>query len=119
MLSDPQSITVAGDTTSLPRVSEVGTFADYTSADGTVNLRITQNGNGSTRRASIALRTSKIAADPISEVNSRKSATVSVNVSRPVDGFTVDELAAQLVGLSTLITASSAAIAKRIIAGEK
>jgi hypothetical protein len=119
MLSDPQSVTVSGSTISLPRITEVAGYADYQSADGVTSLRISQSGNNSTKRASIALRTAKIAADPISGVNSRKTSTVSVNVTKPLDGFDVAELTAQLVGLASLLTASSAAIATRIISGEK
>ncbi len=119
MLADPQSVTVGGSTISLPRIGEDGNFTDYTSADGVTSLRITQTTSATLKRSSLTLRTAKIAADPISGLNSRKLANVSVSIARPVDGFTVTELKDQLVALATLLTASSAAIAIRIIGGEK
>lgn len=119
MLADPQSITVAGTTVSLPRTGIAGQSADYTSADGLSSLRVQQADGKNSRRTSITLRTNKIAADPLTAVNRRLSAAVSVTVNAPLDGFTVTELKDQIVALATLLTASSAATAVKILGGEK
>nr|QDH90762.1 MAG: hypothetical protein H1Rhizo26FD1160_000003 [Leviviridae sp.] len=119
MLADPQSVTVGGSTISIPRVTEVGNYTEYYSADGITSLRITQASSANKRRHSLTLRTAKIAADPISGLNSRKLSNITVTVDRPVDGFTVTEIKDQLVALATLLTASSAATAIKIIQGEK
>lgn len=119
MLADPQSVTVGGTAISLPRTGVQGNLADYTSADGVTSLRVQQSSTASQKRTSVVLRTAKIAADPISGINSRKTATVSITVNQPIDGFTVTELKDQLVALCTLLTASSAATAIKILGGEK
>jgi hypothetical protein len=119
MLADPQSVTVGGGAKSLPRTGIGSDTVDYTTADGAYRLRVQQKQNGKSRRTNISLIANKIAADPLTAVNSRLSALVSVNVTSPIDGFTVDELADQITGLSTLLTASSAATAKKILGGEK
>jgi len=119
MLADPQSVTVGGTAVSLPRTGIAPTNADYTSADGAYRLRVTQTSNNTTSRISVSLQSNKIAADPISAVNSRKSDLVSVSITRPVDGFTITEIKDQVVALATLLTASSAATLVKILGGEK
>jgi hypothetical protein len=119
MLADPQSVTVGGVAISLPRTNEAGNYADYLSADGITSLRVTQAISSNSKRSSLTLRTAKIAADPISGLNSRKLSNITVTMARPVDGFTVTEVKDQLVALATLLTASSAALAIKIIGGEK
>lgn len=119
MLADPQTVTVNAVPISLPRTNEAGPNADYMSADGVTSLRTTQTFTASAKRHAVVLRTAKIAADPISGLNSRKLSTITVSINRPVDGFTVTEIKDQLVGLLTLLTASSAATAIKIIQGEK
>lgn len=119
MLTDPQSITVAAVPISLPRTGSDRSSADYTSADGNSQMRVAQTVNGSARRTVISLKTNKIAADPITAVNSRKSATWTIACNAPLDGFTVAELKDQLVGLATALTASSAALTTKVLGGEK
>jgi hypothetical protein len=119
MLADPQSVTVGGTAVSLPRTGIGQNSADYTSADGAYQLRVQQTTNKDTRRTSISLRSNKIAADPLTAVNSRKSDIVSVSAVVPLDGFTVTEVKDQIVALATALTASSAALAIKILGGEK
>lgn len=119
MLADPQSVTVNGVAISLPRTGVNNNLSDYSSADGITSLRIQQSLTSSTKRTSVILRTAKIAADPISGLNSRKLATISVTVTAPLDGFTITELKDQLVGLATALTASSAAMTTKVLGGEK
>lgn len=119
MLTDPQSVTVAGTAISLPRTGENGTLADYTSADGLTSLRVQQSINKSTRRTSILLRTTKVAADAITGLNSRITSTISANVTSPLDGFSALELKDQFVALATLLTATSGSTMLRVLGGEK
>jgi len=119
MLADPQSVTVAGTAISLPRTGLSGTTADYQSADGTTSLRIQQSTSRNQKRTSAVLRTAKVAADPITGLNSRVTATWSITCNQPVDGFSVTELKDQLVALATMLTASSAATTVKILGGEK
>lgn len=119
MLPDPQSVTVNAVPISLPRTGMDKVSADYTSVDGLTQMRVSQVINGSTRRTTISLKTNKIAADPISGVNSRKSTVWSFSNVSPIDGFTVTELKDQFVGLTTALNASSAALVIKALGGEK
>lgn len=119
MLADPQSITVGATPVSLPRVGVDKTSADYQSADGNSLLRVSQTTTKDTRSTVISLKTNKIAADPITAVNSRKSQIITISARGPLDGFTVSEIKDQLVGLANALTASSAALAVKILSGEK
>lgn len=119
MLADPQSVTIAGTAVSLPRTGVGAASADYTSADGAVSLRVQQTTGKDTRRTVISLRSNKITPDPLTAVNKRVSSVVSVSVSSALDGFTITELKDQLVAIATALTASSAALTTKILAGEK
>jgi len=119
MLADPQSVTVGGTAISLPRTGVDRTSADYTSADGNTQMRVTQTTNASTRVTSISFKTNKIAADPVTAVNSRKSEIITITFRGPLDGFSITELKDEFVGLSTALTASSAALLIKILGGEK
>lgn len=119
MLADPQSVTVGGSTISIPRVGVDKSSADYQSADGNTQLRVAQTTNSTTRSTVISLKTNKIAADPVTAVNSRKSQIITITARGPIDGFTITEIKDQLVGLANALTASSAALAIKVLSGEK
>jgi hypothetical protein len=119
MLADPQSITVGAATIPIPRTGLDKNSADYQSADGTTRMRVSQSTTGTARRTAISLQTSKIAADPVSAVQSRKTQQVTISFSGPLDGFTITELKDQLKGLSDLLSASSYAKLVQILGGEK
>lgn len=119
MLADPQSITIGGTAISLPRTGSDKTSADYTSADGNTLVRVQQSTTKDARNTVISLKTNKIAADPITAVNSRKSQFITIAFRGPLDGFSVAEIKDQLVGLANALTASSAALTTKILSGEK
>lgn len=119
MLADPQSITVGGTTISLPRTGADKGSSDYTSADVLSQLRVAQTTNSTTRRTTISLKTNKIAADPITALNARKSNLWTISNTAPLDGFSLVEIRDQLIGLANALTASSGALATKILAGEK
>ena len=119
MLADPQSVTVGGTTISLPKIGGDKTSADYRSPDGNTLLRVSQTETNSQRSTVISLKTNKIAADPITAVNSRKSQFITITARGPLDGFTVAEIKDQLVGIANALTASSGALAVKVFSGEK
>ncbi len=119
MLTDPQSVTVNAVPISLPRVGLTSTQGDFSASDGTTTLRVIQSATRTTKRTSVILRTAKIAADPITGLNSRVTANWSCTLTQPLDGFTLTELKDQLVGLATWLTASSAAATTKVLGGEK
>ncbi len=119
MLTDPQSIVVGGTTIPLPKIGSDKASADYQSSDGTSQLRVQQTTNSTTRSTLVSLKTNKIAADPVTAINSRKSSIWTITNRSPIDGFTITELKDELVGLATLLTATSAALTVKILGGEK
>jgi len=119
MLADPQSVTVGGTAISLPRTGSDRGSADYTSADGNSQMRVAQTINGSQRRTVVSLKTNKIAADPITAANTRKSSVWTIANVAPLDGFTVTELRDQLIGLANSLTATTGALTTKVLGGEK
>lgn len=119
MLADPQSITISGTPVSLPRTGVGPQSAEYTSADGTLRFLVRQSSNSKTRRTAVSVQRNKIAADPLTAVNTRYTETVTMSVVSPIDGFSIAELVADIVGLATWLTASSAANSTKTLAGEK
>lgn len=119
MLVDPQSITISGSAVSFPRTGVSNTQSDYKSADGNVELRVVQTKSSSQVRTAVSLKRNKVAADPISGLNSRKSAVWSIACVAPLDGITVAELQADLLGLMSAMSASSGAMIAKVLGGEK
>lgn len=119
MLADPQSITVGGSTISLPKTGGDKVSGDYTSSDGVTQMRVSQTISSSTRRTTISLKTNKIAADPVTAVNSRKSSIWTISNTSPIDGFTIVEIRDQLIGLANKLTATSGALITQTVGGEK
>ncbi len=116
--SDPQSVTIGGTTTSLPRVSSGENTGSFQSNDGTVRLSVA-NQYGKRTRRTIRLEHSKIAADPlISSTNIKHSATVYMVVDTPITGYTVAEAKAIVDGLMGVLTASSGAATTKLLGGE-
>lgn len=119
MLTDPQSITVGGSAKSFPRTGIGAGSADYTTSDGTYRFRVSQSSNSKTRRTAVSLQINKIAADPLTAVNQRVTAQLSVAFITPTNGFTIAELTDAFTGVSALLNASSSAKLVQILGGEK
>ena len=117
-LPDPQSVTIGGVTTSLPRVSSGENSGSFQSNDGTIRMSVSHSYGKRTRRT-IRLEHSKIAADPlISSTNIRHSMTSYIVVDVPVTGYTVTEAKAVVDGLIGVLTATSGAATTKLLGGE-
>lgn len=119
MLTDPQSITIAGAASSLPRLAADPNSGTYSNPDGTLSLKVQEFNSKNAKRTVISLQANKIAADPITALNTRKQDVISITFSRPVDGFTITEMKDQFTGLVALLSASSNATLIKILGGEK
>lgn len=118
MLTDPQSATLGGSAVSLPRTSQ-GTDANvYSSADGLWSLRVGKTISKTSTRFVISVQQNKIAADPVTAINSRKSAVVSVSITRPTDGFSATELKDLYAGLAGQLSATTYAVLLKVLGGE-
>lgn len=116
--ADPQSITIDGVTTSLPRVLTNNGQGLFISADGNVQLEVVPK-TGTTKSRTIRLRTSKITSDPlVSTTNVRVKDLITLTIIRPLDGYSDAEILKQVKGLIGLLTASTDAALIKLIAGE-
>lgn len=118
MLTDPQSVTLSGTATSLPRVSVMPTSAKYAAPDATLRLDVTHT-YGRRNRHGVRVTSDKIAADPlIATSNRRLSASAWFTIDVPPEGYTVVEQVAMIKALSDWLTANTNANATKVCGGE-
>lgn len=118
MFADPQTITVSGVTTSLPRVGSGVNTGSFSSADGTIRL-LANHAYGRRIRRQIRVDYSKIAVDPlISAQNIKYSTSLYLVLDEPVTGFTRAEQLALYTGFIAQLDASTKAVATKWIGGE-
>lgn len=116
--ADPQSITISGVTTPLPRVATGVGNAVYTSADGLVSLSASSAYGRRTRRT-IRLDLAKIAADPfIPATNQKLSMSVYSVFDMPPVGYTNADALAAWVGYRTALAATSDTLITKLLGGE-
>lgn len=117
-LTDPQSVTINGVATSLPRITAGVNQSSYQSNDGLVKLAVSHTYGRRTRRV-IRLDQAKIAADPFApSVNQKFNNAVYLVVDTPVTGFTVAEAKYDVDALLAALSASSGALITKLLGGE-
>jgi len=107
VLADPQSVTVNAVAISLPRTKQGESQNIYTSADGNTSLTTKQNTTASRFRREIRLSQKKIAADPISAVNTEKGFSVYLVVDEPRTGFTDVEIGYAIDALKAWLSSTN------------
>lgn len=115
MLSEPQTI----NTVALARTGLTSDSGTFTSADGTKSLLVRQVKGKDGIRTIISYQNSKVAADPLTAVNSRVNDVISITIKAPSVGFSAAELVTDFTGLSAILTASSGALLTKCVQGEK
>lgn len=116
--TDPQSITIAGVTTPLPRVSVGSNGSDYQSADGLIRLSASHAYGRRTRRV-IRVDHSKITADPfIPSNNTKVSMSNYIVFDVPPAGYTNTQVKEIFDGLRTALGLSSDALITKLLGGE-
>lgn len=90
MFTDPQTLTVNGVATTLPRTgSENPTrTGSFKTADGTFEFTVSQNKTANRFRREVRLTQKLVAPDPISAVNKEVSASCIIVIDEPRWGFT-------------------------------
>lgn len=118
-LTDPQSITISGTTTSLPRVITAGSSSTYRSNDGLIE-EVMSSTYGKRQRHSLRLNLKEISPDPYTSANISQSMSVYTVFDMPQVGYgyTVAEAVAAWVGFNAQLAASSNAIVTKVIGGE-
>lgn len=91
MFSDPQSVTVNTVAKSLPLTSREGMKSIYTEDDGEHQLTVSHQ-KGNRNRRVVRLDHTKIAADPLTAVNTYVGASVYVVIDEPQWGYTDADL---------------------------
>ena len=119
MLTDPQSVTISGTASSLPRLEMRPETNVYSSTADFVDEFVTQKVDKTGRRRStISLQKSIIVTDPVSGIKTRVPYSVTMGASVPL-GVTAADAEALFNALNTQLTASTNTLLKKILAGER
>jgi len=119
MLTDPQSVTISGTASSLPKLEQRADTSVYSNVADGVDLYVTQKGaKDGRRRATSSLQKSVIVTDPITGLKSRIPYSVSVGVSYPIGVATAD-VVALYTAESSALSATSNALLTKIVNGER
>lgn len=117
-LPDPQTVTISGATTPLPRTSTDKNESVYTSADGLISLTISHT-YGKRGRSVVRIEHAKMSTDPYKPTeNVKVGCSIYTVIDTPAAGYTDAEILAIWVGLNTQLTASSNAVFAKILGGE-
>jgi hypothetical protein len=118
MLADPQSVTISGVATSLPRTASGTNSGAFSSSDGAIKFSA-QHAYGRRVRRVIRLDHTKIAPDPITAVNTKVSMSTYLVADVPANtAYTVAEAKAIIDGFTTALNASSGALVTKLLGGE-
>lgn len=116
--ADPQSITISGTATSLPRVSTGTNSAEYLSADGLFKFSANSAYGRRTRRV-LRFDHSKISADVfVPAQNVKVGMSVYTVFDLPPAGYTNTEALAIWTGYNSALTASTNLLVSKLLGGE-
>lgn len=116
--TDPVSVTISGSTVSLPRTSVGDDNAEYTAADGLIQLKASHNYGKRTRRM-LRIDTSKMAPDPFRpSENTKVSMSFYMVFDLPPAGYTAAEAKAVFDGFRAAIAVSSDQMVTKLLGGE-
>lgn len=117
--SDPQSITISGVTTSLPRVNSGQRSGEFSSSDGLIDLLASHSHSRDRIRRVLRINHSKVTADPFIPAQNREVSMSNYMVfDVPLVGYTNTEVKAVYTGFKTLYTATSDALIDKLLGGE-
>jgi hypothetical protein len=116
--ADPQTVTISGVTTPLPRTNVEGDRSEYTSADGLIQLSADHSVAKRYRRV-LRLDCSKMTADPFKPVeNVKVSMSTYLVFDLPIAGYSNAEALAVYTGFKTQFSATSDTLISKLLAGE-
>jgi len=106
--ADPQSVTISGSATSLPRTGSGIKEGAFGSADGTITLKVSHQQSGKKIRSVIRMVKTKAVTDPsIPAQNIVVTSAPYLVYERTGVGLTQAEMIADIVGFLANLTASS------------
>jgi hypothetical protein len=116
--ADPQTITISGTTTPLPKVSTVGDEVTYQSADGLIQM-LASHDIAKRYRHLLRINHSKLTPDPfIPAENVKVSMSCYIVFDVPPVGYTAIEQLAVYTGFKTQFSAVSDTLISKLLAGE-
>lgn len=116
--SDPQSITISGVTTPLPRTNVGNNGSEYLSSDGLIKLSAS-SAYGRRYRRVLRIDHSKIAPDAYRPVeNTKVSMSNYIVFDVPPAGYSNSDALAVYNGFKSLFTASTDALIVKLLGGE-
>jgi len=119
VLADPQAVTISGTAVSLPRLEERPETNVYSNRAENVDLYVTQKVDKSNvSRATVSLVKSVIVTDAVTGIKSRVPYSVTRSYTQPL-GVTVAEIEALDDALIAALSASTFALRKKVINGER
>lgn len=118
-LSDPQSITIGGVTSSLPQVNSGNYSSDYASADNLVHLLVSHNYGKRIRRV-IRVNHQKVAADPLlAAVNRIEGCSIYTVFDIPANNiYTPTQVMEVYDGFRDQLGANTDALITKVLGGE-
>jgi hypothetical protein len=120
--ADPQSVTIAGNAKSLPRILSEGSHSVYQMSDLTFSLDIkhrTVVRDKKRRVVSLAVLTQrKVVPDPLTSVNDYETLSTSGQIDRPEAGYTETETIDQWTGFHGWLSAGTNANLKKLYGRE-
>jgi hypothetical protein len=118
MFADPQSVTISGNTVSLPRTGAGVGIGSFTAGDGSLVMDVRHLG-GKRFRRTVGIVSKKFASNPLEPTsNLPVNASVRLIVDVPVQGYTTAETEALVVGFLANLTAGTNANLKKLLGGE-
>jgi len=118
MFADPQSVTIGGVATSLPRVGAGIGNGVFQNPDSSVTLSVSHS-YGKRNRRTAKLATKLLSADPITPSNNIPvSGAFYVVADFPVQGITQDQQKDLAAALAVWLTASTNANLVKLLGGE-
>jgi len=118
MLPDPQVVTINSIAISMPLVSSQATSSLYQSADGLSRLRISWTANKGSTRYLVRYEEDAIAADPITAVNKKVTASIYIVFEQPSFGISDARMILITAGLKTLLNTGAGLFVERILSNE-
>ncbi len=117
--ADPQSITISGTTTSLPRTGSGIGVGGFASSDNSLVIDVRHAPSRTRTSRTIGITIKKYVSDPLRPAdNVPVSATIRLVVNQPVQGFTPADLSAAMIGFINSLTASSNLNITKLLGGE-
>lgn len=108
-LATPQTVIINAVPKTLNKITEEASASTYVSDDDTISFKVSHQASKTRTRRMVRLDQTKIAADPLTAINSYQKAGVYVVIDEPTYGFTDTELDYLVDALAGWLTAANIA----------